>query len=165
MAEHRALVRWRHAGGPFLERKYSREHSWTFDGGHTVPASASPSNVPLPFANPANVDPEEAYVAAISSCHMLTFLFAAANAGFDVLAYEDDAVGHVTRDERGTAWVSRVELSPRITYAEGAAPSREREAELHHLAHEQCFIANSVRTEISVRGIPSAHAATPTRAP
>ncbi|HEX6537433.1 MAG TPA: OsmC family protein [Gemmatimonadaceae bacterium] len=156
MAEHRALVRWHHAGGSFIKRQYSREHSWSFDGGLTVPASSSPSNVPLPYSNPANVDPEEAYVAAIASCHMLTFLFLAANAGIEVLAYEDDAVGHMTRDERGTSWVSRVDLSPRITWAEGAEPSPERLAELHHLAHEQCFIANSVRTEIAVRGIESA---------
>jgi organic hydroperoxide reductase OsmC/OhrA len=158
MAEHRALVRWEHTGGPFLERQYSRAHTWTFDGGLTVPASASPANVPGVYADASAVDPEEAFVAAISSCHMLVFLFLAASEGIEVLRYEDDAVGHMTPNERGIPWVSTVELSPRVMYADGSAPDASREADLHHRAHEQCFIANSVRTEIVVRGI-GVHAA------
>jgi organic hydroperoxide reductase OsmC/OhrA len=104
------------------------------------------------------VDPEEAFVAAISSCHMLVFLLLAASAGIEVRGYEDDAVGHMTPNERGIPWVSTVVLSPRVTYADGRAPDPRREADLHHRAHEQCFVANSVRTEIVVRGV-GVHAA------
>jgi len=150
MSEHRAHVTWEQTGGPFAKRQYSRAHRWSFDGGVTVPAAASPSNVPAQFTDPSAVDPEEAYVAAISSCHLLSFLPLAALAGFEVLRYEDDAVGRMTKNERGAAWVSEVDLSPRITWAEGKAPDAAREAELHHRAHEECYIANSVRTEIRV---------------
>ena len=155
MSDHRAHVRWHLAGGEFTKGQYSREHAWTFDGGVTVPASASPSNVRVPFSNPACVDPEEAYVAAIASCHMLTFLYLASRDGLEVLSYEDEAVGRMTPNERGTPWVSSVVLAPRIVYGAGGAPSAEREAELHHRAHEGCFIANSVRTDIRVRGVAS----------
>ena len=158
MSEHRALVQWEHAGGDFVRRQYSRAHRWTFDGGITVPASASPSNVPLPFSDASAVDPEEAYVAAIASCHMLTFLFVAARDGIEVVRYEDDAVGHMTPNEHGVPWVSTVELAPRVTYAPGRAPEPAHEAELHHRAHEQCYIANSVRTEIRIVGAPATHA-------
>ena len=150
MSEHRATVSWEQAGGPFAKRQYSRAHSWSFDGGVPVPAAASPSAVPAQFTDPSAVDPEEAYVAAIASCHLLSFLPRAALAGFEVLRYEDDAVGRMTKNERGKLWVSEVELHPRVTWAEGKAPSAEEEAALHHLAHEDCYIANSVRTEIRV---------------
>ena len=152
MSEHRAQVRWRLAGGDFTKGRYSPEHSWTFDGGVTVPASPSPSAVPAPFSNPAHVDPEEASVASIATCHMLSFLFLASRAGVEVVSYEDGAVGHMTTNERGVLWVSTVELAPRVVYG-GAAPAAELEAELHHRAHEECFIANSVKTEITVRGV------------
>jgi organic hydroperoxide reductase OsmC/OhrA len=151
MSEHRARVTWEQKGGPFAKRQYSRAHRWTFDGGVTVPAAASPSAVPVQFTDASAVDPEEAYVAAIASCHMLSFLPLVALAGFEVLRYEDDAVGHLTRNEQGGAWVSTVDLSPRVTYADGRAPDAEREAELHRRAHHDCYIANSVRTEIRVR--------------
>ncbi len=151
MSEHRATVRWELvAGESFAKRQYSRAHSWSFDGGITVPAAASPAAVPLQFTDPSAVDPEEAYVAAIASCHLLSFLPRAALAGFEALRYEDDAVGRMTKNERGKLWVSEVELHPRVTWAEGKAPSAEQEAELHHLAHDDCYIANSVRTEIRV---------------
>lgn len=161
MSEHLAHIRWQHDGGDFRKRQYSRSHSWTFDGGVTVLASASPSGVPIPYSNPANVDPEEAFVAAISSCHMLVFLFLAASAGVEPLSYEDEAVGRMTKNEQGVLWVSHVELSPRITYAEGAVPTLEQEADLHHRAHEGCFIANSVRTAITVRGVKPVGASSP----
>ena len=96
MADHRATIRWVYAGGDFLKGRYSREHTWTFDGGVTVPASPSPSVVPKPYSNESNVDPEEAFVAAIASCHMLTFLFVAAKAGIRIERYEDEAVGTMT---------------------------------------------------------------------
>ena len=151
MSEHRAVVRWEQSGGPFAKRQYSRAHSWSFDGGVTVSAAASPSAVPAQFTDASAVDPEEAFVAAIASCHLLSFLPLAALAGFEVLRYEDEAVGRMTKNEAGRHWVSEVELHPRITWAEGKAPDPEREAELHHRAHDDCYIANSVRTEIRVR--------------
>ena len=151
MSEHRATVRWEQSGGPFAKRQYSRAHSWSFDGGVTVPAAASPSAVPAQITDASAVDPEEAYVAAIASCHLLSFLPLAALAGFEVLRYEDEAVGRMSKNEAGKYWVSEVDLHPRITWAEGKAPDAEREAELHHRAHDDCYIANSVRTEIRVR--------------
>src|SRR5881392_3959488 len=101
MAEHKAVISWQRTSPDFLKGKYSREHTWTFDGGLTVSASSSPSVVPLPWSNPAHVDPEEAYVAAISSCHMLTYLFLASRQGFQVDSYADEAVGVVTKNDQG----------------------------------------------------------------
>jgi organic hydroperoxide reductase OsmC/OhrA len=151
MSEHKATVTWTHSKGEFLKGTFSREHTWKFDGGVTVPASPSPSAVRPPYSNEANVDPEEAFVASISSCHMLTFLYLASRKSIDVTRYEDEAVGVMTKNERGIPWVSSVVLHPRITYA-GAAPSREVEEALHHAAHDGCYIANSVKTEITVAG-------------
>ena len=152
MSEHRATIEWAGgaAAGDFLKLRYTREHRWTFDGGAVVDGSSSPSVVPAPWSNPRAVDPEEAFVAAISSCHMLTFLFVAAKAGFAVASYRDEAVGVMTRTPAGVAWVSRVTLSPKITYAGDRQPTAEELAKLHHAAHEGCFIANSVKTEIVV---------------
>jgi organic hydroperoxide reductase OsmC/OhrA len=150
MAEHRATVRWEQAGGPFAKRQYSRAHTWSFDGGVTVPAAASPHAVPLQFTDASAVDPEEAYIAAIASCHLLSFLPLAALAGFEVLRYEDDAVGHMTKNEQGVMWVSHVDLTPRVTYADGRAPDAAQEEDLHHRAQEACYIASSVKTEIRV---------------
>jgi organic hydroperoxide reductase OsmC/OhrA len=152
MSEHRATIEW--AGGAtagdFLKLRFTREHRWTFDGGVVVEASASPSVVPAPWSSPRAVDPEEAYVASISSCHMLTFLFVAARAGFAVASYRDEAVGVMTKGPAGVAWVSKVTLSPAITYAGDRQPTAEELAKLHHAAHDGCFIANSVKTEIVV---------------
>jgi organic hydroperoxide reductase OsmC/OhrA len=150
MSEHKAIIRWKHSAGEFLKGQYSREHTWTFDGGQTVPASSAPSSVRVPFSNPANVDPEEAYVASISSCHMLTFLHVAYRAGFEIVSYEDEAVGSMIKNERGVPWVNKVELHPRIVYAGAKRPSTEEEERLHHAAHDGCYIAQSVKTEISV---------------
>ncbi len=116
----------------------------------TIAASPSPTVVPAPYSNAANVDPEEAFVAAIASCHMLTFVYLASQRGIELDAYEDHAVGLMTKNERGVPWVSRVDLNPKISYAGGKRLDTKEEAALHHLAHEQCFIANSVRTEIVV---------------
>lgn len=150
MASHTATIRWKCTGDEFLKGKYSREHTWTFDGGFTVPASPSPHVVPKPWSNEANVDPEEAYVASISSCHMLTFLYYAYREGFQVDGYDDEAVGTMTKNEKGVPWISSVKLQPRITYSGAKLPTPADEKHLHHLAHENCFIANSVKTEISV---------------
>jgi len=150
MSEHKATIRWAFPGGDFLKGRYSREHTWSFDGGVTIPASSSPAAVPKPYSNEANVDPEEAFVASLSSCHMLTYLFLASRAGFEILSYEDEAVGTMTKNERGVAWVSAVVLRPRLVYSGDKRPSRADEDKLHHAAHDQCFIANSVKTEVTV---------------
>lgn len=151
MSEHKATITWKRTSPEFLKGKYSREHSWTFDGGLTVPASPSPSVVPAPYSNPACVDPEEAFVASISSCHMLTFLYLASQQGFQVDSYKDEAVGTMTKSEKGVPWISLVTLHPKIEYSGGKLPTPADEERLHHLAHEQCFIANSVKTEVKVR--------------
>jgi organic hydroperoxide reductase OsmC/OhrA len=150
MSQHLAVISWKRTSEEFLKGKYSREHTWTFDGGFTVPASPSPSNVPLPYSNPAHVDPEEAFVASVSSCHMLTFLYVAYQHGFQVDSYEDAAVGFMTKNEKGVPWVSSVQLHPKITFGREKLPTRGDERRLHHLAHEQCFIANSIKTEVTV---------------
>jgi organic hydroperoxide reductase OsmC/OhrA len=152
MSEHRASIAWKLTGPSFRKGQYSREHTWSFDGGLTIPASPSPAAVPAPWSNPAHVDPEEAFVASIASCHMMTFLWVASRQGFEVASYEDDAVGVMTKNEQRVPWVSAVTLHPRIFYAGDKRPSREEEAQLHHAAHEQCFIANSVKTAIAVAG-------------
>jgi organic hydroperoxide reductase OsmC/OhrA len=113
MSEHKATISWKRTSDDFLNGKYSREHRWTFDGGLSVPASPSPAVVPPPYSNPANVDPEEAYVAAIASCHMLTFLYLASQQGFQVDRYEDEAVGVMSKNEKGVAWISLVTSIPR----------------------------------------------------
>lgn len=151
MSDHKASLRWTRSGPDFIRGKYSREHTWTFDGGLTVPASPSPSVVPAPWSNTANVDPEEAFVASISSCHMLTFLWVASKEGFIADSYEDEAVGVMTKNERGVPWVSAVTLRPRIVWSGDKLPTPSDLERLHHRAHEGCFIANSVRTRITVK--------------
>jgi organic hydroperoxide reductase OsmC/OhrA len=155
MAEHKAMIRWASSedGEAFLKGRFSRAHTWTFDGGLTVPASAAPSVIPAPFSDPAGVDPEEAYVAAIASCHMMSFLYVAMRAGFVVERYEDDAVGAMRKNERGVIWVGAVTLRPRIDFGAGTRPTPAEVEQLHHRAHEQCFIANSVKTEITVEPV------------
>lgn len=152
MSEHKATIAWSRTSPDFLKGKYSREHTWTFDGGVVVPASPSPSVVPPPFSNPAHVDPEEAFVAAISSCHMLTYLFLASRQGFQVDSYHDEAAGVMTKNGRGIPWMSQVTLHPRIAYSGEKLPTSADEQQLHHAAHEQCYIANSIRTEVRVEG-------------
>lgn len=153
MSEHKATIIWNRTGPDFVAGKYSRQHTWTFDGGITMPASASPSVVPPPWSNPAYVDPEEAFVAAVSSCHMLTFLFLASQQGFLVDSYHDEAVGLMSRNERGAQWVSLIRLRPQITYSGDKRPTPSDEQHLHHLAHDQCFIANSIDSKIEVEGL------------
>jgi organic hydroperoxide reductase OsmC/OhrA len=151
MSEHKMTVSWkREPQSDFGKGKYSREHIWTFDGGLTIPASSSPSVVPLPFSNPASVDPEEAFVASISSCHMLCFLSLAAKQGFILDSYEDHAVGVMTKGEKNVLWVSEVTLRPKIIWSGTKRPTASEEEQLHHEAHEECFIANSIRTKVVV---------------
>jgi organic hydroperoxide reductase OsmC/OhrA len=151
MSEHKATISWKRTSDDFLKGKYSREHTWTFDGGAVVQATPSPTVVPVPYSNPAFVDPEEAFVASLSSCHMLTFLYLAGRQGFQVDSYDDAAVGLMTKNDRGVPWVSTVTLSPRIAYGGAKRPTASEEEHLHHQSHEQCFIANSVKTDIVVK--------------
>lgn len=143
---HEARVIWQ-SSGDFAANRYTRGHMWRFDGGAEVAASASPSVVPEPFSDPAAVDPEEAYIASISSCHMLWFLDFARQAGFEPTQYEDRATGAL-RQQDGRTWIPRVDLNIRVTWAN--APDAATHAALHEQAHHACFIANSVRTEINV---------------
>jgi organic hydroperoxide reductase OsmC/OhrA len=151
MAEHKATIHWNRTGPDFIKGKYSREHTWVFDGGATVPASPSPHIVAAPWSNAANVDPEEAFVAAVSSCHMLTFLWLAAQSGFQADSYHDEAVGVMTKNERDALWISAITLRPKIAWSGGTIPTPAEVERLHHLSHEQCFIANSIKTEVTIR--------------
>lgn len=150
MSSYTATVRWERKGdGDFSKGQYSRAHEWEFDGGATVPASPSPHIVPEPWSDPKGVDPEEAFVASLSSCHMLFFVDFARRAGFTVDRYADEAQGVLEKRADGKMAMTRVALHPRILWA-GTAPDDDRIIELHHRAHEACFIANSVNTEVIV---------------
>ena len=145
---HTAVIRWHLVGADFLAKRYSRAHTWTFDGGVVVPASSSPWVVPLPMSDADAVDPEEAFVASLSSCHMLWFLDIASRAGFSVDSYEDAADGHMGRNAAGKLVMDVVTLRPRARFAGTRVPDAAVLAALHHEAHAECFLANSVRCEI-----------------
>jgi organic hydroperoxide reductase OsmC/OhrA len=153
--EYRANVRWERGDAAFSDNRYSRGHVWTFDGGIVVPGSSSPSVVPLPLSREDAVDPEEAFVAALSSCHMLTFLSIAAKKRYVVDSYADRAVGVMTKNERGKLFVSKVTLDPHIVFSGDRRPTPDAVADMHRLSHQECFIANSVLTEVVVAGMPS----------
>lgn len=144
MSHHTAAISWKRNGADFLA-DYDRSHEWAFDGGVVVPASSAPEF----SGNPSRVDPEEAFVASISSCHMLWFLALAAKAGLVIDEYVDHAVGTMGRDDTGVTWITDVALSPTITWS-STAPDAAAITDLHHRAHERCFIANSVRSAITI---------------
>ncbi len=148
--EYRAEIVWTRDDAVFTDNRYSRGHVWRFDGGVEVPASSSPLSVKLPLSRADAVDPEEALVAALSSCHMLFFLSFAAKAGFVADKYEDAAVGVMSKNEHGKLFVSKITLNPVITFGGTKRPSSEELDALHHHAHEECYIANSVRSEVVV---------------
>jgi organic hydroperoxide reductase OsmC/OhrA len=153
MSTYRATVRWhRSGGGDFAKGQYSRAHEWAFDGGAVVPASPSPHIVPAPWSDARGVDPEEAFVASLSSCHMLFFVDLARRAGWAVDAYVDEAEGVLERRGDGRQAMTSVILRPRVTWG-AKAPDAAAVAELHHRAHDACFIANSVTTEIRVEPV------------
>jgi organic hydroperoxide reductase OsmC/OhrA len=149
MSTYTASTHWQRGAQPFLDKRYSRQHRWSFDCGLEIPGSSSPSVVPVPMSNPACVDPEEAFVASLSSCHLLSFLSVAASAGYLVDAYEDHALGHLERNAEGKLAMTRVTLMPHVTFSGEKVPSAAQLQALHHAAHEACFIASSVRTEVS----------------
>ncbi len=151
MSEYRAKVSWRRSPQDvFRDNKYSRGHQWEFDGGVIVPASSSPSVVPLPYSIEANVDPEEAFVASLSSCHMLFFLSIAAKQGYVADHYADNATGTMATDAIGKISMTQVILRPQVTFVGALLPDKDDVVHMHHLAHEQCFIANSVKTQVLV---------------
>lgn len=148
MSKYHAIVEWSRQNAAFIDNRYSRAHRWTFDGGIEVPASASPHVVPLPLSVEKAVDPEEAFVASLSSCHMLWFLSLAARRGFVVDRYRDDAIGIMSKDSAGKLAMTRVTLRPQVSFSGDRRPTSEEFAALHHQAHEECFIARSVRTDV-----------------
>jgi organic hydroperoxide reductase OsmC/OhrA len=151
MSTYTATIRWtRDPSTDFAKGQYSRAHEWAFDGGAVVPASPSPHVVPAPWNDPAGVDPEEAFVASLSSCHMLFFVDFARRAGFVVDSYVDVAEGVLDKRADGKMWMSRVTLRPRVAFSGEKRPTDADIADLHHRAHEACFIANSVTTEVRV---------------
>lgn len=148
MSEYQADVAWVRDGADFIDKRYSRRHILRFDGGLEIPASASPTVVPEPMSDPAAVDPEEAFVAALASCHLLWFLATAAERGFCVDSYSDSARGTMARNTAGRLAITRVVLSPSVRFSGDLLPSREEVIAMHDAAHERCYIASSVNTEI-----------------
>ena len=146
MSKHLASLRWNRNGKPFTYEGYSRDHEWIFEGGQRLTGSAAEAFL----GSPEGVDPEEALVVALSSCHMLTLLAIAAKKGWTVESYEDDAEGTLGKNDAGKLALTRVTLRPRIIFAEGKTPDAEALQRLHHQAHENCFIANSVKTEVVI---------------
>jgi len=149
MGDHTATVAWIRGDQPFLDKRYSRAHTVSFDGGATMPASSSPLSVPVPMSDASAVDPEEMMVASLSSCHMLWFLAFAAAAGVTVDRYTDAASGELDRDETGRRYLARVTLRPVIAVS-GRRPDQAELDHLHHQAHDHCDMAHSVRSAISV---------------
>lgn len=151
MSVYTAKITWKSdSPDEFTRNKYTRGHMWEFDGGVSVPASSSPQVVPR-FSVEAAVDPEEALIASVSSCHMLTFLYLAAREGFNIAAYTDNAVGEMAKTDAGKEWMAKIMLDPQIEWL-GDTPTDEQLAKLHHDAHEMCYIANSIKSEIVVKG-------------
>ena len=149
MSEYFAKINWvRDSNESYVDNKYSRGHEWIFDGGVVIQASSSPHVVPLPYSVEANVDPEEAFVASLSSCHMLFFLSIAAKRKYIVDSYVDNAVGIMGKDSDGNISMTKVTLRPYVEFSGDKKPTISQLEKMHHQSHQQCFIANSVKTEI-----------------
>ena len=146
MSEHKISLEWKRATPDFQYQTYNRDHTWKFDGGHEMEASAAPTYL----GNPQNVDPEEAFVASLSSCHMLTFLAVACKRKFVLDEYTDEAVGHMEKNAEGKLAITRVTLKQKLKFSGEKQPTAEEIDEMNHAAHDQCFIANSVKTEVTV---------------
>lgn len=153
MSRYTATITWERRGQLFTDNKYSRGHTWTFDGGVTVPASSSPHVVKLPLSVADAVDPEEAFVASLSSCHMLSFLWVAARQGFVVERYVDEAAGTLAKNAEGKTAMTDVVLRPQVTFGGDTRPSPEQHEAMHHEAHGLCFIANSVKTDVRCEAV------------
>ena len=149
MSGHGATVEWTRGDQAFVDKRYSRAHVWRFDGGAVVPGSSSPAGVPVPMSDPAGVDPEEAMIASLSSCHMLWFLAFAANAGLVVDTYVDEASGKMGKDDNGKRYLAEVTLRPFTSFT-GREPDQAEIDALHHQAHDHCEMAHSVRATIAI---------------
>ena len=156
MSSYTATIRWLRGDQQFTDNRYSRGHTWIFDGGVEVPASSSPHVVPLPYSQASAVDPEEAFVASLSSCHMLWFLSIAARRGFCIDSYVDDAVGVMDRNALGKLAMTRVTLRPKVLFAGNRLPMKSDIESMHHEAHTECFIANSVKTDVQCEPVYAA---------
>jgi organic hydroperoxide reductase OsmC/OhrA len=156
MATYTATIRWNRGEQPFSDNRYSRAHVWLFDGGVEVQGSSSPHSVPLPYSRADAVDPEEAFVASLSSCHMLWFLSIAAKRGFCVDSYVDSAEGVMGRNAAGKFAMTQVTLRPKVAFVGNPAPTHSDIEAMHHKAHAECFIANSVKTEVNCEPIHDA---------
>jgi organic hydroperoxide reductase OsmC/OhrA len=152
MTQFKATIAWERGAQPFADQRYSRAHAWRFDGGLTVPGSSSPQSVPLPMSDPAAVDPEEALVAALSSCHMLFFLSIAAQHGFIVDRYVDQATGLMDRNAEGRMAMTRITLAPAIAFSGARMPAPSEVDAMHHAAHDKCYIANSIKADVIIQG-------------
>lgn len=150
MSEHLATIQWKRDRALFIDNRYSRDHTWQFDGGLAICASASSHTVREPYANPAFIDPEEAFVASLSSCHMLWFLAIAAKQKFIVESYTDQATGLMEQDKNGNLAITQVRLRPQIIFAGDNIPTHQQVEAMHETAHHSCFLANSVKTDIVV---------------
>ncbi|MEZ5926579.1 MAG: OsmC family protein [Hyphomicrobiaceae bacterium] len=150
MSEHQATISWQRDGAAFIDGKFARRHTWSFDGGVTVSGSPAPSVVPPPLSDPAAVDPEEAFVASLASCHMLFFLALAAKKRFLVDSYRDEAIGTLAKRPDGKMWMERVTLRPAVTFSGDKQPTAEEIDALHHQSHGLCYISNSVTTEVTI---------------
>jgi organic hydroperoxide reductase OsmC/OhrA len=148
MAQYIAQTIWERGGEAFVDSRYSRKHIWRFDGGAEIVASSSPHVVPVPLSDVSAVDPEEAFVASLSSCHMLWFLSIAAKRKFCVDRYSDEAVGIMEKNHNGKLAMTVVTLRPKVDFSGPVVPSRDELLEMHHEAHSECFIANSVKSEV-----------------
>ena len=146
--QYTSKILWERNGANFSDNRYSRKHVWRFDGGIEVPASSSPQVVRVPLSDAAAVDPEEAFVASIASCHMLWLLDIAARAGFIIDTYVDDAVGILAKNSAGKLAMTTVTLKPNVIFSGDKLPSREDIERMHHKAHDECFIATSVKSEV-----------------
>lgn len=157
MQSYNATVRWLRGDQAFTDNKYSRAHDLIFDGGAIVRGSSAPSSVPLPYSDATAIDPEEALVAATSSCHMLFFLAFAAKRGLQIDSYDNSAVGIMTKNQAGKFYISKITLSPRIVFSGDKRTDAAEIAELHHRAHQECYIAHSIRADIVIAEVPPLH--------
>jgi organic hydroperoxide reductase OsmC/OhrA len=157
VSQYSAAVSWERGESPFLDKRYSRAHVWEFDGGAVVRASSSPASVPLPYSDPSAVDPEEAFVAALASCHMLWFLSIAAKNGYCVQTYRDNAVGTLAPGSAGRLCMTAVTLRPHVAFTAEKMPTPELVRDMHAEAHRECFIANSVTTRLTTEPTFAVH--------
>jgi organic hydroperoxide reductase OsmC/OhrA len=151
--QYSAEIIWERGDAVFSDNRYSRRHLWRFDGGLEVPGSSAPQSVPVPMSDPAAVDPEEAFIASLSSCHMLWFLAIAGKRKFRVDRYRDQASGILEKNAAGKLWMSVVTLHPEVQFSGELLPTPQQIAEMHHSAHTECYIANSVSSQVRVEPV------------